>query len=74
MVGLTMKNFNIFGVHWKIQFLSRDSRKTNIEWEVTEKGDLGQFADLKVDFERKRCCFWGGGVDTLMHNMSKILM
>ena len=42
---LRMKNFNVFGVHWKIRFLGGGggSRKTNIEG-----GLLGQFADLRV--------------------------
>ena len=29
-MGLRMKDFNIFGVHWKIWFLWEGSRKTNI--------------------------------------------
>ena len=33
-MGLRMKNFNIFGVHWKIPFLEGVSRKT-----ITEGGD-----------------------------------
>ena len=34
-----MKNFNIMGVHWKIQFLER-SRKTNIYClEIALKGE-----------------------------------
>ena len=26
-----MKNFNIFGVHWKIRFLEGSSQETNME-------------------------------------------
>ena len=29
-MGSRMKKFYIMGVHWKIQFLGRGSRKTNI--------------------------------------------
>ena len=29
-MGLRMRDFNIFGVHWKIQFSGEDSRKYNI--------------------------------------------
>ena len=56
-----MKNFNILGVHWKIQFLEGGSRKTNIEggnclkrgaWAVCQfKGELGK---------KEEGCFWGG--------------
>ena len=30
-MGLTMKNFNIFQIHWKIWFLGGCLQKTNIE-------------------------------------------
>ena len=43
-----MKNFNIFGIRLKIWFLGSGSQKTNIERrELTKKGVLGQFADLR---------------------------
>ena len=29
-MGLRIKNFNIMGVHWKIQFLEGGARKSNI--------------------------------------------
>ena len=38
-----MKNFNIFGVHWKFQpffWGGGGSQKTNIDVEIAEKGDL----------------------------------
>ena len=59
-MGLMMKNFNIFGVHWKIWFLGgRVSRKTNIEGGgLPKKSGLGQFADLRGGLARKR----GSGV------------
>ena len=43
---MRMKNFNILGVHWKIQLLGRGSQKTSIEGGIASKGGgLGQFAD-----------------------------
>ena len=55
-MGLRIKNFNILGVHWKIQRLGvGSSRKTGIEGRFAQKGrGLGQFAVL-------RGCFWGRG-------------
>ena len=45
---LRMKNFNVFGVHRKIQFLGGGgSQKTNIEGGVCLKRVLGQFANSK---------------------------
>ena len=38
---LRMKNFNVFGVHWKIRFLGGGgggSRKTNIEGGLPKRG------------------------------------
>ena len=58
-----MKNFNIFGVHWKIQCLGGEgSRKTNTEGGLPEKGEPGQFADLRGGLARARgWCFRGAG-------------
>ena len=43
-----MKNFNIFGVHRKIQFLGGGgSQKANREGGLPKKRGLGQFADLR---------------------------
>ena len=59
---LRTKNFNIFGVHWKIQLLRGGSRKTNTEGgECLKRGGLGLSADLEGGgvFER--------GVETPMH-------
>ena len=40
-MGLRMKDFNIFGVHWKIRFLGGGgSRKTNILGGLPKKGGL----------------------------------
>ena len=47
-MGLTMKNFNIYGVHWKIQFLGGGGLMKN-QYRgggFPKKGDLGQFANL----------------------------
>ena len=41
-----MKNFNIFGVHRKIQFLG-GSRKASIEAGLPKKRGLKQFSDLR---------------------------
>ena len=35
-----MKNFNIFRVHWKIQFLGGGVTKNNIEEGLPKKGGL----------------------------------
>ena len=50
---LKMTNFNILGVHWKIQFLGVGLRKTNIEGEIAWKGGLGHFADLRGRLGKK---------------------
>ena len=42
-----MKNFNIMGVHWKIWFLGGGG-------ELPVKVELGQFADLREAFKKKR--------------------
>ena len=58
-----MKNFNIFGVHRKIQFLGGGgSQKANREGGLPKKRGLGQFADLR-GLGKKR------GVGTPMHTM-----
>ena len=75
---LRMKNFNILGVHWKIQFLEGGSRKTNIEggnclkrgaWAVCQfKGELGKKEGGGGVFEGE------GGVDTPMLTMKSLLI
>ena len=42
-----MKNFNILGVHWKIQLLGGGIHKKQIEGGLPKKGVLEQFADLR---------------------------
>ena len=44
-----MKNFNIMGVPYKIQFLRGDSRKIN----MPKKRGLGQFTDLRRGLAKK---------------------
>ena len=53
-MGLRTKNFNVFGVHWKIQLLrGGSSQKIDIQGGLSKKRVLGQFADLRGG--------WGGG-------------
>ena len=67
-MGLRMKNFNIMGVHWKIQFLSGGggSHKKPIyiyREDLPEKGGLGQFADLRGGLaEKEGVVFLRGGL------------
>ena len=50
---LRMKNFNILGVHWKIQLLG-GSQETNIEGgDCIKRGELGQLADLRGGLGKK---------------------
>ena len=39
-MGLRMKDFNIFGVHWKIQFLGGVHEKPIYRWGLPNKGGL----------------------------------
>ena len=55
-----MKNFNIFGVQWKIQFLRGKGSSRNIEGGLP-KGRTGQFVDLRgARQERGSGVFEGG--------------
>ena len=65
-----MKDFNIFGVYWKILFLEGEFTKNQYMGGLPkEGGGLGQFADLRGAWhERGGWCFWGR-VDTPMHTM-----
>ena len=40
-MALTMKNFNVLSVHWKICFLGEEFKKTNIEGMSLKKGGFG---------------------------------
>ena len=55
-MGLRMKKFNIFGVHWKIQILGVGV--TNTEGGLPKKRELGQFVDLRGGAWQER----GGGI------------
>ena len=58
---LRMKNFGAlggFGGSLKDLTSRGDHKKTNIEGGLPKKGELGQFADLRVGLGKK----WGGGV------------
>ena len=67
-MGLRMKNFNIMGVHWKIQFLSVGKKKQYIyicryREDLPEKEGLGQFADLRGGLaEKEGVVFLRGGL------------
>ena len=60
-----MKNFNVFGVHWKIRLLKEGvgiHEKNNIKGADCLKGGGGseQFVDLRKDLAKKKgWCFWG---------------
>ena len=54
---LRMKNFNIFGIHWKIRFLGGGLEKWYVGG-IAKKGVLGQFVDLRGGAWQER----GGGV------------
>ena len=76
-MGLTMKNFNIFGVHGKIPFLRGGVNKKPIQrGELPKKvGGLGQFADLGWGLARKRgVAFLRGGVYPNAHYVRQIDM
>ena len=51
-----MKNFNIFGVHWKIRLLGGGLEKWYVGG-IAWKGVLGQFVDLRGAWQER-----GGGV------------
>ena len=77
-MGLRMKNFNILGFHWKIQFLGEggSSQKNNIEGEDSLKKEAWTVCRFKGVGEgglaRKRGWGFWGEVDTPMHTMNHI--
>ena len=63
-MGFSLKNFDILGVHEKIQLLAEGLQKTDIKGGIAYKEGLRQFEDLRRDLANKRrWCFWrrGGG-------------
>ena len=65
-MGLRMKNLNIIGVHWKIQFLTVEIHEKPIyRGELPKKVGLGQFSDLSGGLAKKSTVgvFQGRGVD-----------
>ena len=73
-MGLRMENFNILGVHWKIQLLGGEFTKNRHRggglpkkegaWTVFRfKGGLGK--------KERGVLLRGGGVDTPMHTMNE---
>ena len=78
-MGLRMKNFDILGIHWKIQPLPGGVYKKPIQYrgpDFLKQGELEQFADFGENV--RGWCFWvgegGGGVDTLMHTMYNLVL
>ena len=70
-----MKNFNIFGVHRNIHFFGEvgfeASRKTNMYGGLPKMGGgLGQFADLRGTWQKRRGGVFEGGADTPIHTMA----
>ena len=55
-MGLMIKNFDVFGVHWKIWFLG-GYWKTNIEGGLPKKGGLRQFSDFRGQLGKKEGVF-----------------
>ena len=71
-MGSSMKSFDIMGVHWEIQFLGGIQEKLRYIGESHKKGELRQFADLKVGggYGKKKGWWFWGWVNTQMHIMS----
>ena len=67
---LRMKNLNVFGVHWKIQLLEGDSRKTNIEGGLSKKKGAWTVCQFDGELCKKEggdvLEAGGGEVDTLI--------
>ena len=67
---LRMKNLNVFGVHWKIQLLEGDSRKTNIEGGLSKKKGAWTVCQFDGELCKKEggdvLEVGGGEVDTLI--------
>ena len=59
-----MKNFNLFRVHWKIQFLGGIHEKAI----YTARSDSFQIQRGGLGKKEGGGCFWGG-IDTPMHTM-----
>ena len=57
-MGWRMKNFNILGVHRKIQVLERVHEKSIYRGDCLKREGLGQFVDLRGGAWQER----GGGV------------
>ena len=68
-MGLRMKNYNIFEVHWNIRLLGEGSWKANIEGEDCLKRGIGQFADLRGDWQERGGGIFDGVGDAAMHTM-----
>ena len=71
-MGLKITNFNIMGVHCKIQFLGGQVHKKAIyRGNCLKRGMPGQFEDLRGVCKKEGVVFLRGGVfNSLMHTMS----
>ena len=76
-MGWKIKNFNILGVHGKIRVSGGGGHEKLIfRGELPKKRGLGQFADLRGDWqEGGGWCFWGVGGEryTPLHTMKSWL-
>ena len=64
---LRMKNFNIFGVHWKIRLLARGGPEKPIyKGDCLKRVGSWRVCWFKMGLGKKE---EGGGVDTSMHTM-----
>ena len=64
---LRMENFNVLGIHWKIQLLGWCSGKTNIEGRLPKRGSLDSLLMYgRGAWQKKGVVFlrWRGGGDT----------
>ena len=65
-----MKNFNIFGVQWKIRLLGGLTKNQYRGGGLPNKGGLAQFADLRGGLGKKdRVVFLRRGFDTPKRTM-----
>ena len=67
---LSMKNFNILGVHWKIQLLGEFEKNQYREGDCLKRGAWTVCWFKGVLARKSGWCFWGGGGgDNPMHTM-----
>ena len=69
---LRIKNFNTFGVHWKIWLLEGGSPKTNIWGELSKKGGASTVCWFTGGLVRKRTAVFLRGVDAHMFKILRV--